>query len=361
VNPRTLSTVLLGAALGAGCSGSSSPVDNGSAPGATGTPENDAASTSSSDDATTAPSSSSPDASSTTAPPDAGTTGAKDSGPTAPVDLDAGTVLDLDAGTCASPSGLDTNSMEALALLNGTRAAMGSPCATMVATLDTSAADHCAYYAANQKADAGCIADPHVEVAGCTDYVGAQFSMREKSAGYTGQPSFEVMAFSDNGTSSVQQWIDSVWHRTPVLSPWTRDFGYGSATKCDTIDFGVGASAPNNLVVAYPYDGETGVPTLFHGNEEGPVPPVPPAGWPSGYPVHVYAKGATITTHEFSAEGGPLLDHQWITPAINSLAQNAVILYGNVPLTAATKYHVHVAGTGMGGVPLDVNITFTTK
>jgi hypothetical protein len=251
--------------------------------------------------------------------------------------------------------------MEALQLLNSTRAAMGSPCATMIADLDTSAADHCAYYAANQKTDAGCIADPHVEVQGCADYVSAQFSGRETAAGYKGQPSFEVMAFSDNGTSSVQQWIDSVWHRTPVLSPWTRDFGYGSATACDTIDFGAGAAAPSNLVVPYPYDGQTGVPTSFNGAYEGPEPPTPPAGWPSGYPVHVYARGATFTTHEFSVEGGPLLDHQWITPAINDLAQDTVILYGNVPLTANTRYHVHVAGTGTGGVPIDVNVTFTTK
>jgi hypothetical protein len=259
------------------------------------------------------------------------------------------------------PSGLDANTIAAFNLLNGTRASMGVPCATMVAALNASSADHCAYYAANQKTDAGCVADPHSEVAGCTDFVAASFSNREKDAGYTGQPSFEVMAFSDNGASAVQQWIDSVWHRTPVLNPWTRDFGYGAATKCDTIDFGVGATAPSNIVVTYPYDGQTGVPTSFNGNYEGPMPPMPPAGWPSGYPVHLYAKGVTITTHELSVDGGALLDHQWITPATSmGLLTSAVVLYGNAPLKSATKYRVHLVGTGTAGA-IDVNVTFTTK
>ncbi|HLK41159.1 MAG TPA: CAP domain-containing protein [Polyangiaceae bacterium] len=289
---------------------------------------------------------------------DAGAADAHEGGAAPPVE--AGTILAGDAGSCAPPAGVDANTLAAFNLVNQTRAAMGSPCATLVPALDTSAAKHCMYYAANQ-GSSNCIADPHVEVSGCMDFVAAQFSAREQDAGYTGRPNSETMAFSDNGASAVQQWIDSVWHRTPVLSPWTRDLGYGAATKCDTMDFGVGATSPSNLVVTYPYDGQIGVPTSFNGAYEGPTPPAPPSGWPSGYPVHVFAKGATITTHEFSVDGGAMLTHEWITSQTNSLAQNTVILYGDAPLKSATKYRVHVAGTGTGGAAIDVNIAFTTK
>ena len=289
---------------------------------------------------------------------DAGGAGATEGGSMPSVE--AGTILAGDAGACAAPAGIDANTLAAFNLVNQTRAAMGSPCAALVPALDTSAAKHCMYYAANQ-GSSNCIADPHVEVSGCMDFVAAQFSAREQDAGYTGRPNSETMAFSDNGASAVQQWIDSVWHRTPVLSPWTRDLGYGAATKCDTMDFGVGATSPSNLVVTYPYDGQTGVPTSFNGTYEGPTPPAPPTGWPSGYPVHVFAKGATITTHEFSVDGGAMLTHEWITSQTNSLAQNTVILYGDAPLKSGTKYRVHVAGTGTGGAAIDVNITFTTK
>jgi hypothetical protein len=273
---------------------------------------------------------------------------------------EAGTILAGDGGVCPAPAGIDANTAAAFQLVNQTRAAMGSPCATMVAALNTSAAKHCAYYAANT-ANMSCISNAHVEVSSCTGYVAAQFSQREQAAGYTGQPNSETMAFVDNGASATQTWIDSVWHRTPVLSPWTRDLGYGAATRCDTMDFGVGATSASDLIVTYPYDGQTGVPTSFNGSYEGPTPPAPPSGWPSGYPAHVYIKGATITTHEFSVDGGAQLSHQWITPQSNSLAQNAVILYGDAPLKSATRYRVHVAGTRTGGAAVDVSIAFTTK
>jgi len=265
-----------------------------------------------------------------------------------------------DAGVCPAPAGIDANTTAALQVVNQTRAAMGSPCATMVPALNTSAAKHCAYYAGNT-ATMSCIANAHVEVSGCTGFVAAQFSQRAQMAGYTGRPSSETMAFVNNGASSVQTWIDSVWHRTPVLSPWTRDLGYGAATKCDTMDFGVGAASSTSLVVTYPYDGQTGVPTSFNGSFEGPTPPAPASGWPSGYPAHVYVNGATMTTHEFSVDGGAQLAHQWITPQSNSLAQNAVILYGDAPLKSQTRYRVHVAGTRANGAAVDVSIAFTTR
>lgn len=282
--------------------------------------------------------------------------------------LEAGTLLDGDGGTCATLSGLTANQTEAMQIVNETRAAMGSPCATMVAALNTSSTKHCAYYAANLN-NATCIADAHVEVSTCTDYVAAQFYDRETAAGYTGSPDAEDMAFQDNGTQALDEWINSVWHRTPILDPWTRDYGYGSATMCDTMDFGVGASAPSDLIVTYPYNGQTGVPTSFNGAEEGPTPPVPPNGWPSGYPVHVYIAGlnaeptvtTTVTTHEFSVVGGAQLAHQWITPSTpNAVLFDSVVLYGNDPLTANTTYLVHVAGT-RSGATFDVNITFTTQ
>ena len=36
-----------------------------------------------------------------------------------------------------------------------------------------------------------------------------------KAGGYTGQPSFEVMAFSNDPLKAIAQWLNSVWHRIP--------------------------------------------------------------------------------------------------------------------------------------------------
>ena len=308
---------------------------------------------------------------------DAGAGGHADGGQT--VTGDSGGIVGADGGACPAPSGITSQQTTALQIINQTRAAMGSPCATDVATLNTSATKHCQYYAANAS-NMTCISNPHVEVSSCTDYVSAQFYDRETAAGYMCQPSltqmcgsFEVMAFDDNPTYALAQWIGSIYHRTPVLDPRTRDFGYGNAAGCDTIDFGEGAGSTtaSNVIVSYPYDGQTGVGTSFNGAEEEPTPPVPPNGWPSAMPITIFMEATTVTltTDQFGVEGGAQLAHQVMTPQSNQLVTNALVLYGNAPLTAQTKYRVHVAGTrstqsfsGATSTPVmfDVSFAFTT-
>jgi uncharacterized protein YkwD len=294
----------------------------------------------------------------------------------------SGIVPDGDAGACPAPAGITANQTTALQIINQTRAAMGSPCATEVPDLDTSATKHCAYYAANaaSTSTASCIANPHVEVSTCADYVSANFGDRETAAGYTCMPSLtqsceasEVMAFDDNPTTALGQWIGSIYHRSPLLDPRMRDFGYGSATACDTIDLGEGAGSttPDDVIVSYPYGGQTGVALSFNGQQESPTPPVPPGGWPSALPIHVYmaATSITLTTDEFGVDGGAQLAHQVLTPqASGGYLVNALVLYGNAPLTSQTTYRVHVAGTRMNqgyrsttSAQFDVSFAFTTK
>ena len=143
--------------------------------------------------------------------------------------------------------------MTALQIINQTRAAMGSPCATDVATLNTSATKHCQYYAANT-GNQTCVSNPHVEVSSCTSYYSANFGDRESMAGYACQPSAtqscqasEVMAFDDDPTAALGQWIGSIYHRSPLLDPRMRNFGYGNATGCDnesTSASGAGSGDP---------------------------------------------------------------------------------------------------------------------
>lgn len=282
-------------------------------------------------------------------PPDAPRTDAQPpppDAPTPPPDAPPGSCPSAGAGAAGA----------AVDAINAARVAMGVPCLTRVAALDDSSARHCAYYAANTGM---CVANPHVEVAGCAMFYGAQFSDRARASGYAGA-SFEVMAFSNNPTSAVQQWIDSVWHRTPLLNPWGRDTGYGGAARCDTMDFGASnPSTPRTLVATYPYDGQTNVPTSFAGNE-GPQPPAPPGGYPSGYPITLFLQG-TITTHELTVAGSTTqLPHVWITPATSGgLLNNGYILYANTPLAARTRYAVHFVGNN--GAAVDRTITFTTR
>jgi uncharacterized protein YkwD len=272
-----------------------------------------------------------------------------------------------DSGTMgcpAPPGGVSANAVLAYNLTNSTRRAMGLQCQTMVTTINTAAQNHCNYYAANRGIPM-CVANAHNEVATCAMFTGTSFSARMTAAGYRGSPNFEVMAFANNGTAATQMWIDSIWHRTPVLSPWTLDMGYGSATGCDTIDYGTGAggSVPASTIATYPYNNQTNVPVSFSGNE-GPPPPPPPTGWPSGYPVTIYFRG-TLATHTLTVDGSATeIPHVWLAPGAPEsmgLLSREFVLYAHRPLTARTRYRVRATGTATGGGATTIDFVFTTR
>jgi len=264
---------------------------------------------------------------------------------------------------CApAPASMPEQAAAALELANGYRAAMGIACATLDEAINLAAQNHCDYHTANS---GSCLdPNPHKEVDAdppCENFTGVSFWERMSAAGYEGNSVFENMAFSNDGASATQQWIDSVWHRTPVLSPWVRHFGYGGAPGCDTMDFGRGPQTPNDVVAVYPYDGQVDVPVNFFGQYEGPEPPKPPTGWPSGYVIHIYAKNLTITEHVITVDGDAApIEHIWITPGDSQFLSSEHVMYPHAPMQPNTTYRVQITGTHDGS-PMNLDWTFTTK
>jgi uncharacterized protein YkwD len=264
--------------------------------------------------------------------------------------LVAPTVTECPAATPAGPPA------DALAIVNTLRAHMGLPCMTLVPEINTSAQKHCDYYQQNE-ADKACIANAHEEVETCPGFVAKSFSARMTAAGYAGQPRSEVMAFSGDPARAIAMWINSVYHRTPLLSPWLAEMGYGMTEDCDTIDLGLakGAKPSDAMTAVYPYPGQVDVPVDFDGSHEGPTPPEPPTGWPSASPVHLYVKSYTVTSHEvFIKQTCEALPHQWLPD------KEQYILYPDKPFAKNTEYRVVIKGT-KGGAPLDFDWTFTTE
>jgi uncharacterized protein YkwD len=261
-------------------------------------------------------------------------------------------------GDCPpAPDDAPPEAVEALRIVTEARLAAGAGCITMVSELNAAAKNHCDYYAANT---GQCTADAHSEVDGCTGFTGSDPGARANYAGFSGRFAFEVMAFANDPQSSIDMWINSVWHRIPVVSPWVTEMGYGAAEGCDTIDFGRGMPAADDEVVVYPYMGQVDVPPTFHGDREGPMPPEPPTGWPSGIPINVYAQGVQITEHLLTIDGEETpIEHMWLVPEEQSLLRDEVFLYANAPLEPMTTYRVRLLGTYVGG-NLDLDWTFTT-
>jgi len=257
-------------------------------------------------------------------------------------------------GCPAAPAGISAAALDAYAAVNAARTGAGSPCAAVNAALDLGAEKHCEYYVANKKT-ASCIANPHVEVSTCASFYAANFNEREKKAGYTGSPSSEDMHFLGNAKAAVQGWIDTVYHRYPILDPWTREFGYGGTAGCDTMDFGAGASTPKTVVAVYPYDGQTNVPTSFNG-AESPAPPAPPTGWPSGYVLGVHYTG-TLSVYTITKAGTTTPIPVLTVPKL-SYQSNATFFYTHKPLEKGTKYLMHAEGNN--GAAWTKDWSFTT-
>jgi hypothetical protein len=259
----------------------------------------------------------------------------------------------------APPAGAPADAITALNTENAARVGMGIPCASLVLTLCTSAQNHCNYYTTNQGSATCQAASAHSEIAGCPQFTGADPGARIKAAGYTGMGWAECMAFMDDPAGAVKTFIDSVYHRTPVLSPWYRDMGYAGGTGCDTIDFGPGTATAKTVTAYYPYDGQINVPLSFNGASEGPTPPVPSTGWPSGYPVTLYGQGITVSAHQIVVDGTTTpLAHIWLD-GDSSLGSTAKVLYTEAPLAANTTYRVTIDGTSSAG-SVHFDWSFTT-
>jgi hypothetical protein len=180
------------------------------------------------------------------------------------------------------------------------------------------------------------------------------------AAGYNTRGGSETMAFANDPERAVTMFIDSVYHRTPILDPWMRHLGYGSGDGCDTIDFGIGPETPDDVTAVYPYQGQTGVPVSFDGSREGPEPPEPSTGWPSGYPVTLFGRDLEVVSHAiYLGDGTEELPHLWLAEDDQTLPSYAKVLYTEAPLEAMTTYRVVISAT-RGGETLDFDWTFTT-
>ena len=267
----------------------------------------------------------------------------------------------------APPAGATLAALAALNTVNNLRIAAGAACVNLDLTIGAAAAAHCAYYAMNKGGDPMCTDNPHYEVMGCAGFTGAGPVDRMQAAGFAKNGGGEVMAFLNDPLGAVQMWVDSVWHRIPILDPGTVILGYGAADGCDTIDFGPHSRDEAARVVVYPFDNQTGVTTAFDGRYEGPMPPAPATGWPSSNPISLYAQGLTVTEHLLFLDGDSTpLDHTWLDPASPALTdeqkrmlRNVVFMYGNAPFLPFTTYRVRMSGTYAGGA-LAKEWTFTT-
>ena len=259
-----------------------------------------------------------------------------------------GTIHPGPALTTASPdapAGVAADQAEALQLLNQYRTAAGAGVVTESTALNKATKAHSGFYVAHVAKYNASGLSPHKEDKTYgSDFTGVDFWDRCTAAGYTGFASSEVIAFEGTPAGALKGWIDTVYHRLPLLDPTTTEIGYGSVTSgntsCDTIDSASRNAQKSDPIIVWPWPGQHNVPASWNGLE-GPTPPSPPGGFPSGPVITAqFPKTVTVTAHTLTDAAGKAIAHTWLDQKTDAnlanLAPDTVSLYANKPMAAGT-------------------------
>ena len=249
------------------------------------------------------------------------------------------------------PEGLSAGQLQGLVSLNSIRAAVGVPPATQLASIAQAAQAHADFYVAHATQYSAAGLSPHAEDASFGDgFTGANFGQRMAAAGFGGAPGAEVMAFTGSAQGAMQGWLETVYHRLPLVDPRTEFVGVGLAkaggTSAEVMNTSAGGE-DGTAIVVYPVPGQEGVARRWLGNE-GPQPPAPPAGYPSGPVISARMPGAfEVLAHRLIDEDtGTDVAHVWLDkandPTLAAFDTRTVVLYANSPLAAARTYRVRL-------------------
>lgn len=234
---------------------------------------------------------------------------------------------------------------EAAGILEKLRAQLGVPPAVQVGALNAAAQAHASFYVAHKAKYDKAGLSPHKEDASFgAGFTGVDPSARAKAAGYPNPAVGEVMAFTGSPAGAIAGWIETVYHRVPLVHPGLSEWGYGQAssskTAAEVINAAHAGSTGSADLVVLPWPGQTGVAASWSGNE-GPQPPPPPGGYPSGPVITArFAGVVAVTAHDLFDGAGTPVPHVWLDAAndktLASFDAKTVVLYAHKPLAAGS-------------------------
>ncbi|MBV8526714.1 MAG: hypothetical protein JOZ75_00205 [Candidatus Dormibacteraeota bacterium] len=251
---------------------------------------------------------------------------------------------------------------QALAVVNATRAQAGLPAVQLDPHLTDSAMSHAFYWLFNNASPSVAGLGIHQESQGLPGFSGTGPGQRAIAWGYSTDRTAEDITHRGTPTAGVDDWVNSVFHRFPILRPDLVAIGYGQAEvgSINMQDMEFGYSSPGSAApVRYPAAAQTKVPDTFVDNE---LPDPVPAGAPrtTGYPVTVtFAAGDSVSLTSFTLSGpdGAALTAYLLAPS--SSTENSASLLPAAPLRPATTYAAHIVAS-VNGQPYDQSWSFTT-
>ncbi|MDQ6709687.1 MAG: CAP domain-containing protein [Candidatus Dormibacteraeota bacterium] len=206
----------------------------------------------------------------------------------------------------------------------------------------------------------------HKEQSDGQGYVGDNVLTRAQHFGYPTRSMAEVITHRSDPAGAVSDWIDSVYHRFPILRADLLELGYGDAylgpLTAQVMDMSYRETSTGQVIL-YPAPNQTNVPVAFNGNE---IPdPAPNAAYPIGYPVTAtFDRNARVKINSFQFRGPSGGDIAGVSlmpgdPATTT-TENSFAYLANTPLQAGTTYSMAITGT-INGVPFSRSWKFTTQ
>jgi hypothetical protein len=186
----------------------------------------------------------------------------------------------------------------------------------------------------------------HYESPGAKGFTGRTPWDRTKAKGYKHTGIYENVSYIGMPQGAVDSWVDSVYHRFPILLPGMTEAGYGKASNknqsFDVMNYSV--ESPGNGTIRYsiyPADSQFGVPIAFGGESPNPRPDRSEL---SGYPVTVtvqpWSSRGKIQVKEFyiEQENGQRVDSWVIHPGNDSVLTTSAAC---IPKERLQRYHTY--------------------
>ena len=188
----------------------------------------------------------------------------------------------------------------------------------------------------------------HKEESTGQGYTGDNVLSRAQHFGYPQRSMAEVITHRAEPAGAVADWIDSVYHRFPLLRADLVELGYGDAylgpMTVQVMDMSYRERATGRVIV-YPAANQVSVPAAFNGNE---IPdPAPNASYPIGYPVTAtFDRNAPVTVGAFHLRDPAGTDLPGVTLLPNQPdMENSFAYMANVPLKPGTTYTADLSYT----------------
>lgn len=268
--------------------------------------------------------------------------------------------------------GVDDVRGEALGWVNHVRESVGLHTVREESALQEAASGHARFLALHQDLyDEGL--SFHHEEKGREGFLAERYWERQALFDTSEIALGEVIAFQPSSAAAVGQWMESVYHRIPLIDTRASAGGYAVRTdngrtfgvmELSQVDAGPeGDSWIDKDFVAYPPNGAVMVPVSWDGNET-PQPMAPPSGYPSG-PVFTLSAADServrVASSSLMDDNGNAIPHTLLDAENDAFfaAQTGLALYANDPLQPGMTYRITLKGF-RGSAVFEWSSTFTT-